>query len=58
MASMIEEIEVPRDPKLWTCGCCKFSFRDVNKFADHLVEMRKKVDADLAAAKAAGAKHG
>lgn len=53
MASMIEEIEVPKDPQLWTCSCCLFSFRDVNKFFDHLVEMRKRLDADIARAEKA-----
>ncbi len=52
MASMIDEIEVPQDPKMWVCSCCKFSFRDVNKFADHLIAMKAKIEADLAKVKA------
>ncbi len=54
MASMLDEIEVPeKKPRLWICHCCKFSFTDVNKFADHLIVMKSRADAQLAEAKKA-----
>ncbi len=47
-ASMLDEIEVPeKKPRIWICSCCLFSFGDVNKYADHLIAMRAKIDADL-----------
>lgn len=51
-ASMLDEVEGPeKKARLWICVCCKFSFAKLDAYADHLIEMRKKVDAQLAEVK-------
>lgn len=49
-ASMIEEVQLPTEPKMWICPCCFFSFSELPKFVRHLELMKKLIDAAQAKA--------
>ncbi len=46
-ASMLDEIAVPKEPKVWTCPCCVLGFNDVQAFIDHLERMKARIDGAL-----------
>ncbi len=43
-ASMLEETEVPPAPRLFTCPCCVFSFKDHGIFISHCEKMKARID--------------
>ena len=39
MNSMLDEVKVPPDPKLFICPCCKFGFNTIETYLAHLNEL-------------------
>lgn len=50
-ASMLDEVVVPQDPKLFVCPCCKFSFRQATIYLTHLEAMKTLVQKAIDAAR-------
>jgi hypothetical protein len=47
---MLDEVALPKDPELYICPCCKFSFRakdEKGKYVAHLEKMKTLIDAEL-----------
>ncbi len=51
----LDEIEYPPAPRLFTCPCCKLSWRqsELGKYISHLKGMSKQIDASLESAQKA-----
>jgi hypothetical protein len=47
---MIDEVQLPAEPRLYICPCCFFSFNELPKFIRHLELMKKLIDAAQAKA--------
>lgn len=47
-AGLLDELSIPKAPRLWCCICCKFSFVTSELFVAHLLKMKADIDAQLA----------
>lgn len=45
---MLDEVQVPKPPRLFTCPCCVFSFTGHEKFVAHCEEMKAKIQQAIA----------
>lgn len=48
---MLDEVQVPKEPRLYTCPCCLLSTRDMTEFLAHLERMKRRIDAAAEAAR-------
>jgi len=48
---MLDEVEVPKSPRLFICPCCIFSYRDHGKFIAHCEKMKAQIDAAMVASR-------
>jgi len=50
--SMLDEVQVPPEPWLFICPCCRFSFQELARYIAHCETMKATIDAALARARA------
>ena len=44
MSGLLDEVQMSSDPRLYVCPCCKLSFSEVKKYANHLRWMKATID--------------